>query len=123
VIENKWTQFFAIESEQLVGWCDIVPFPYEGCRHVGHMGMGVIPSHRRKGIGEKLLSTAIRDAFSKGIERIEMDVFSSNSSAIALYRKLGFQVEGTKMNARTLDGVTDNFISMGLLKSKVEPVE
>lgn len=120
ITTKNWTQFFAIESDQLVGWCDIIPYSYKGCRHVAHMGLGVIPSHRRQGIGEKLLCTSIKDAFSKGIQRIEMDVFSSNLSAIALYQKLGFQIEGTKINARKLDGVTDNFIAMSLLKTNVD---
>jgi ribosomal protein S18 acetylase RimI-like enzyme len=80
------------------------------------MGMGVISSHRRKGIGEKLLQKTIDDAHSKGIERIELEVFSSNSAAIALYKKLGFSIEGTKMNARRIDDVNYNFTIMALQK-------
>jgi ribosomal protein S18 acetylase RimI-like enzyme len=118
IIEKKWSQFFAIESDQVVGWCDIIPYPYEGCQHVGHMGMGVVATHRRKGIGEQLLSTAIDDAHSKGIERIEMEVFSTNVGAIALYQKLGFVIEGRKTNARKIDGVEHDNIIMALQKKK-----
>ena len=36
----------AIESGQIIGWCDIVPHPYEGMKHVGRLGMGVCKDHR-----------------------------------------------------------------------------
>ncbi|PXA03062.1 GNAT family N-acetyltransferase [Coraliomargarita sinensis] len=121
--ENEWTQVFAIEAGEVVGWCDIIPYPYEGSKHVARMGMGVVANHRRKGIGEKLLSKAIADAQSKGIKRIEMEVFSTNTPAIELYKKLGFQVEGRKLKARELDGIECDFIIMALHSDQVEPAD
>jgi len=50
VSEKKWSQFFAIEDDQVVGWCDVLPYPYEGCEHNAHLGMGVLESHRGKGL-------------------------------------------------------------------------
>jgi RimJ/RimL family protein N-acetyltransferase len=122
IIEKNWTQFLAIESNQVIGWCDIIPYQYEGCQHVAHMGMGVIPSHRRRGIGRGILKIAIDDAFSKEIERIEMEVFSTNVGAIALYEEFGFSIEGRKTRARRIDGIEHDIISMALHKKQVEPV-
>lgn len=48
--------------------------------------------------------------------RIELEVFSSNEHAVALYRKLGFQVEGVKRRARRLDGDDDDIVFMALLR-------
>jgi ribosomal protein S18 acetylase RimI-like enzyme len=120
IIDNNWTQFLAMDGDQVVGWCDILRQEREGTRHAGVLGMGVINTYRRKGIGEQLIKKAITDAFSKGIKRIELEVFASNTGAIALYQKLGFQIEGRKKNARFLDEIYDDIISMALLKKEAE---
>ena len=46
---------------------------------------------------------------------IELEVFASNTAAIALYRALGFVTEGTKRRARKLDGEYDDNVVMALL--------
>jgi ribosomal protein S18 acetylase RimI-like enzyme len=97
-----------------VGWCDIVRNPYEGFRHVGRLGMGLLPDYRRRGVGRQLAGQAIEAARQIGIERIELEVFASNTVAIALYRALGFVTEGTKRRARKLDGEYDDNVVMAL---------
>ena len=87
----------------------------EGFRHVGTLGMGILPKYRGKGLGHRLATDTIRAATDAGMERIELEVFASNERAIALYRKLGFVIEGIKRNARKLDGVYDDNIFMALL--------
>jgi ribosomal protein S18 acetylase RimI-like enzyme len=121
IIDNNGTQFLALDKDQVVGWCDILRQECEGTQHIGVLGIGVIKTYRRKGIGEQLIKKAITDAFSKGIKRIELEVFASNTEATALYQKLGFQTEGRKRNARYLDGVYDDIIVMALLKKEAEP--
>jgi RimJ/RimL family protein N-acetyltransferase len=39
-----------------------------------------------------------------GLERIELEVFASNTGANRLYEKAGFVVEGVKKKRRKLDG-------------------
>jgi ribosomal protein S18 acetylase RimI-like enzyme len=68
-----------------------------------------------EGLGRQLAVHAIRAARQKGIERIELEVFASNTAAIALYRALGFVTEGTKRRARKLDGEYDDNVVMALL--------
>lgn len=46
---------------------------------------------RGRGIAEKALSYAIKEAFRNGAERVWVDPVPDNTKAIALYRKLGFQ--------------------------------
>lgn len=114
VIEKEWSQFYAVDGDEVVGWCDVIPSDREGMGHVGHLGMGVVSSRRRQGIGGRLLIAAIEDAFSKGVERIELEVFASNSAAIGLYRSHGFEEEGRKRKARCLDGRYDDIVLMAL---------
>ena len=103
-------QVVGIESGEIVGWCDISPYPFEGMRHVGRLGMGVRRDRRSKGIGRKLLAAAIERAHGAGIERIELEVFASNRAAICLYESFGFELEGRKVAGRRLDGCTDDIL-------------
>ena len=104
-----------IASDEIIGWCDIVPHSYEGMKHVGRLGMGIRRDFRGRGFGQKLLAVAVQKAFSSGIERIELEVFASNQSAIRLYETSGFRLEGRKLAARKLDGVTDDLLLYAML--------
>ncbi|MDQ8201293.1 GNAT family protein [Pelagicoccus enzymogenes] len=122
IIQNNWTQIFAIDGNEVVGWCDILPYSREGITHVGHLGMGVTLAHRNKKIGTELMDRALTDAFHKGLERIELDVMASNDRAIALYQKFGFQKEGRRRKARFVDGTYEDIITMGLLNEEADQV-
>jgi RimJ/RimL family protein N-acetyltransferase len=109
-------QLFAVDApERVVGWCGIGRHQREGCRHVGNLGMGLLPDYRGQGIGARLALEAIAAARKNGIERIELEVLASNTNAIALYRKLGFVEEGVRRRARLLDGRYDDAMMMALL--------
>jgi RimJ/RimL family protein N-acetyltransferase len=115
IIENGFTQFFALDNSQVVGWCDILQCPQELHRHVGVLGMGLIKPYRGQGLGRTLINTAIAHARTRGIERIELEVFASNDTARKLYEKTGFVVEGIKKNAVKIDGRYIDSILMGLV--------
>jgi len=100
----------AVASGEVIGWCDIVPQPFEGMQHVGRLGMGVHKDHRSKGVGRELLSVAIQKAFAGAIERIELGVFATNRVAVKLYEAFGFEFEGRKVAARKIDGGTDDIL-------------
>jgi RimJ/RimL family protein N-acetyltransferase len=103
-------------KDVVVGWCDITRNPHEGFRHVGRLGMGLLPGYRRRGLGRQLVERTVAAARAQQIERIELEVFASNAGAVEFYRKLGFVAEGTKRAARKLDGVYDDHVLMALLK-------
>jgi RimJ/RimL family protein N-acetyltransferase len=99
----------------VVGWCDIVRIPFDGFRHVGRLGMGVLSHYRGRGLGRRLAVETIRAARRDGIERIELEVFASNTVALALYERLGFVTEGVRRRARKLDGQYDDNVIMALI--------
>jgi len=74
--------------------------------------MGVLKEHRRQGLGTVLMERTIEEAKRKGLERIELEVYASNTPAINLYEKWGFAREGVKKKARKLDGEYDDIIEM-----------
>ncbi|WP_262690493.1 GNAT family N-acetyltransferase [Kordiimonas aestuarii] len=77
-------------------------------RHNTSFAMSVHPGHRTQGIGKKLLLHFIKWVQNHPrIERIELHVHADNAAAIALYRSLGFLLEGTRLGAvRYEDGRT-----------------
>lgn len=65
-------------------------------RHAGHFGMAVRDDWQGKGVGTKPMASAVDLADNWwGLTRLNLRVFVDNSVAIALYRKFGFEVEGT----------------------------
>jgi RimJ/RimL family protein N-acetyltransferase len=116
LLADGGVQMLAVtDANEVVGWCDIARPRWEGLRHVGRLGMGLLAPYRGQGLGRLLALATIEAAFSDDIERIELDVFSSNVAAIRLYEALGFQQEGVRRRFRKLDGVYDDNIIMALL--------
>ncbi len=103
-IKNGYPQLIAVSDTRVVGWCDIIPKQSFDFAHCGSLGMGVHKDYRRQDIGFELLDTTIKAAERYGLERVELEVYTSNTIAIHLYEKYGFKTEGVKHKARKLDG-------------------
>jgi len=114
LIDKGDPQFVAVKGDDVVGWCNLSPRRGEGFTHVGILGMGVLRELRRQGIGTRLMERTISEAEGRGLERIELEVYASNTPAINLYEKRGFVREGVKKKARKLDDVYDDIIVMAL---------
>ena len=118
LLAGAGVQYVALDDAgEVVGWCDVVRFDQEGFSHGWRLGMGLLPSFRGRGIGRRVAEAAIAAARERGAERIELEVFASNTRAIALYERLGFVREGLKRRARKLDGGYDDDVLMALLLS------
>ena len=116
ILRGAGVQFVALDAAgEVVGWCDVLRLDQETFRHGWRLGMGLLPAVRGRGVGRRLAETAIAAAKAQGAERIELEVFASNTPAIALYEKLGFEREGVKRRARKLDGEYDDVVLMALL--------
>ena len=91
-IENT---LFAMSGESPVGMIAMVGNNRRKTKHVADIfGVYVKPRHRDKGIGTKLVQAAIREARSKGIVKVRLEVNPEQKAAIRLYRKAGFKVVG-----------------------------
>jgi RimJ/RimL family protein N-acetyltransferase len=80
-----------------------------------------LPRFRGQGIGRTLMQRVIDAAFGFGLTRIELTVREANANAIALYKSLGFEVEGHHQNAVCIEGQYENLYSMALLKDDLRP--
>lgn len=64
--------------------------------HVGTLGLGVHDDYHGQGIGSRMTREILSVADNwLGLRRIELTVYTDNEAAIALYRRFGFEVEGT----------------------------
>ena len=106
----------AVDHGQVIGWCSTTPQTEEGFTHVTHIGMGLLPDYRGRGIGRRLLNDALDWSWDSGYERVELSVFTDNEAAIHLYRNAGFVEEGIRHRARKLDGLYNDIMQMGIFR-------
>ncbi|WBM70816.1 N-acetyltransferase [Buttiauxella sp. WJP83] len=73
--------------------------------HVATFGIGVDSNYQGRGVATALLAamTDLCDNWLR-IERIELTVFVDNEPGVAVYRKFGFEIEGTGKNYALRDG-------------------
>jgi len=113
----------AEEDDKVVGYimCRVEVgfsnFGLSGLVKKGHIvSVAVLPEHRRKGIGEALVARAMEGIRAYGAKQWYLEVRVTNEEAIALYKKLGFEVTRT-VHGYYADG-EDAFVMSRDLKSK-----
>lgn len=111
-LANGWPMYCAVADGDVVGWADITPSDIPECRHRGTLGMGVLARHRGQGLGAALLDACLSYAPRAGIETVELNVYTTNTAAIALYRSRGFVEVGVVRDWRRVDGRSDDSMIM-----------
>ncbi len=122
LIEKKGPLFYALEKkenqESVIGWCDLFPDNNPRLKHRASLGMGIKKQFRGQGIGQRLIEASLAKAVIFGIEKVELSVYTSNTTAIRLYRRFGFEDEGVIRKYRKLDGIYYDCLMMGLFLEK-----
>jgi L-phenylalanine/L-methionine N-acetyltransferase len=87
----------AVVGDEIVGHLGLGTEPNRPRRkHVGEIGMSVRDDFQGQGVGTVLLQAAVDMADNwLNILRLELTVFVDNEPAVRLYKKCGFEVEGT----------------------------
>jgi ribosomal protein S18 acetylase RimI-like enzyme len=81
----------------VVGHAFLEPLLLAVTAHVVRLTIAVHEGHQRRGVGRALMNELLTWARSHPhVEKVELQVRSSNEPAIALYRSLGFVEEGRK---------------------------
>jgi putative acetyltransferase len=87
-------------------------------RHAGHVGMAVHDGWQRRGVGAALMKALLELADNwLQYTRLELTVYVDNAGAIALYKKFGFEIEGTLKQYAMRDGILADVYTMARLKS------
>ena len=76
-------------------------------------------NNRNRGIGTFAVTEMLKHGFDDmNLHRIELEVLVSNSRAIHLYEKIGFEKEGIKKKAAFKNGLYVDVAFMALLSEK-----
>jgi RimJ/RimL family protein N-acetyltransferase len=86
-------------SGTLAGYIGLYGGEFRRLRHVAYIVVGVRSAFAGKGIGTSLFEAGQAWARSAGIRRLELTVMTHNEPAIRLYRRMGFEIEGTRRRA------------------------
>ncbi len=94
--EVDWLKIWAcFDKNKIIGHSNLRGGFLETNLHRCQLGMGVESAYHRKGIGEKLLKTAIEwSKEQKSLDYIDLYVSAHNYKARKLYQKLGFKEIG-----------------------------
>ncbi len=82
-----------VENGHMIGFVAGDPRPQEQTGWIATIG--VLPAHRRRGIGEALLTACEAEM---GLPRVRLSVRAENESAIRMYKKHGYRVIDTWKN-------------------------
>jgi len=96
--------YLALVDNLLAGHVDIQIGPLAMTSHVAEIGMGVKKRYRGMGLGKLLLSEAEKWAKEKEVQKVKLEVFSSNDRALGLYQKFGYRIEASLKNEYIIDG-------------------
>lgn len=97
ILDGRGCFLVAEHAGALVGHALLEPRSPAALSHVVALTLAVHEGHRRRGFGRALMNELLRWARSDPrVEKVELQVRSSNEPAIALYRSLGFVEEGRK---------------------------
>jgi [ribosomal protein S18]-alanine N-acetyltransferase len=97
-----------------VGWKDDLAVGFLLALHLGNeteiLSIGVVPGHRRSGVGSALLDALSLEAARRAGASVVLEVAVDNAAARALYAASGFTVVGYRRNyyrraGRSIDGL------------------
>tara|TARA_B100001105_G_scaffold255365_1_gene254351 strand:- start:3983 stop:4501 length:519 start_codon:yes stop_codon:yes gene_type:complete len=94
----------AVDNGAAIGFLNAMGGPVNRVRHATSLALGVRRSHWGRGAGSALLTEALIWARLSGLVRVELTVHTSNERAVALYRRHGFEIEGTKRSSLLVNG-------------------
>lgn len=91
-------------KNEIIGNIEITASKREKIAHTACLGMSIIKEYRNLGIGYHLLTSMITWAKNNpNLKKIWLEVFATNSNAIALYKKVGFIQEGIRTDFIKID--------------------
>lgn len=105
VKQQENTAIFVAEvKSELVGYLLAVGGSVKRTAHSAYIVIGILQKYRGRGIGTELFNNVIKWASKQNISRLELTAVTKNAAGLTLYKKSGFEIEGTKRNSLIIDG-------------------
>jgi ribosomal protein S18 acetylase RimI-like enzyme len=105
----------AESAGQLVGYTEARGGQFRRNQATAHVVIGVLAAARGQGTGTGLLDELKRWAPAHGIHRLELTVMAHNRRAKDLYQRMGFTIEGRRLECLAVDGRLVDELYMALL--------
>ena len=103
--------YVAEADGRIVGQADVAAGRWPKETHVGTIGVAIQAGWRDAGLGRAMMERVLEWMRDRQFRKACLSVFSTNARAIALYRKLGFEVEGVrKRQFRVRDAWVDEVL-------------
>lgn len=111
-------EFVGLVDGRVVGIVSLHAYSRDRRKHSGSFGIHVHDKYHRKGVATALMNTILDLADNwLGLMRVELTVYSDNAAATALYKKFGFEIEGTQRASALCDGIYVDEHMMARLRS------
>ncbi|WP_083232621.1 GNAT family acetyltransferase [Endozoicomonas atrinae] len=116
--DKNHIQLVAESSGQILGHLGLRIQDNPRRKHCASFGITIHPNAQGKGIGKQLMAAMVELADSwLNLVRIELDVYTDNSRAIALYQGFGFEIEGESKCDSFRDGQWANSYRMSRIRT------
>lgn len=105
--QDRPDQMFVQVAEvngQMAGFVSASRDGHRRAAHSAYVVAGIRAEFQGQGLGSRLFERLIAWASENGVLRLELTVFCDNRPAIALYRKFGFEIEGTRRCSMRVGG-------------------
>jgi RimJ/RimL family protein N-acetyltransferase len=96
--------FVAENENKLVGFIAVISSNLKRNRHSANIVLGVLEDYRGQGIATKLFNKAFEWAKEVRISRLGLTVIKENNKAFNLYKKMGFALEGERVQSLQING-------------------
>jgi len=94
----------AEQGGELVGFLRAAGETIQRLRHTASIVIAIRQAFTRQGIGAELFGEMEKWARVRPLYRLSLTVMTHNATAIALYQKMGFAIEGLHKAALVVDG-------------------
>lgn len=94
----------AENDNEIVGFLSAQRGAPNRIKHTAYIVVGIRNAFQGKGIGSEFFRKLDLWARQNGIKRLELTVMCRNETAVHLYKKNGFVIEGIRKNSMIVDG-------------------
>lgn len=102
--------FIACKEQEILGYVIVQHEKPQRVSHRAYLVAGVHSASRGKGVGEALFTHVVEWVKTVNLHRLELTVIAENEPAVALYQKMGFEIEGVKRDSLFInDGYVDEY--------------
>ncbi len=96
--------FLAEVDGEIVGFLGGLKGRCNRVKHSLYIALGILKDYRGAGIGKALINKIDQWSMENNIKRVELTVICQNEVAVALYKNMGFEIEGIKKSSLKIDG-------------------